>query len=109
MSRHLEFTRPLAFDTDYWLCRCHGFHVDSPAGRVGLVEEVRFGSRHDRPDELVLRTGMFANRQVVVPVAEVEQIVLRQQRLILRAPPGHKREHERLARPHYLAATLGVR
>jgi hypothetical protein len=26
------------FDTDYWLCRCEGFEVDTPEGRLGIVE-----------------------------------------------------------------------
>jgi hypothetical protein len=39
-----------ASNVDYWLRRCEGFHVDSPDGRVGFVEEVRYASRLDRPD-----------------------------------------------------------
>lgn len=29
-----------SFDRDYWLAHCEGFRVESPAGRLGLVEEV---------------------------------------------------------------------
>jgi hypothetical protein len=59
MSRHLQFPRPLGWDTDYWLCRCEGFAVEAPQGRLGIVEEVRFRSRLDRPDELLVRGGLF--------------------------------------------------
>jgi hypothetical protein len=92
MSRdHLEFPRPLTWDRDYWLCRCEGFRVDAATGRVGVVAEVRFRSRLDRPDELLVRRGVLGRRRVVVPVSDVEAILPQQQRLVLgRAPsrPG---------------------
>jgi hypothetical protein len=44
MSRHLEFPRHLSWDQDYWLCRCEGFRVEAPNGRLGSVEAVRFGA-----------------------------------------------------------------
>ncbi len=91
MSHHLTFPRPLAWDHDYWLCRCQGFRVDSPAGRVGRIEEVRFGSRLDRPDVLVVRGGRFGRHLLSVPVSEVEQVLPRQERLVLRAVPEHRR------------------
>jgi hypothetical protein len=47
MSCYLEFPRALAWDRDYWLCRCEAFTVDTAAGRLGLVEAVRFGSHLD--------------------------------------------------------------
>ena len=84
MSHHLEFPRPLSWDHDYWLCRCEGFRVDAPSGRLGLVEAVRFGARLDRPDELLVRGGVFRNRTLVVPVSDVREIVPLQQRLVLR-------------------------
>jgi hypothetical protein len=110
MSPDLEFPRPIVFDRDYWLCRCQGFRVDSPAGRVGLVEEVRFGSRLDRPDTLVVRTGLLGSRLLGVPVDKVERVVPRQERLVLRSALEHRSRKEQLARlRNYLAATLGVR
>jgi hypothetical protein len=108
MPRQLQFPRPVGWDSDYWLCRSEGFAVDAPEGRVGIVEEVRFRSRHDRPDELLVRGGIIGSRSVVVPVSDVEEISPRHERIILRAAP--EGGHERLARLRaYLAATLGVR
>ena len=88
MSHHLEFPRPLSWDHDYWLCRCEGFRVEAPTGRLGLVEAVRFGARLDRPDELLVRGGVLRNRTLVVPVSEVQEVVPRQQRLVLRLAGG---------------------
>jgi uncharacterized protein with ACT and thioredoxin-like domain len=96
MSRHLEFPRPLAWDDDYWLCRCEGFRVDAPAGRVGLVEAVRFGSRLDRPDELLVRGGVLGNRQLVVAVSDVQRVIPRQQRIVVLSTQVGGR-HDRLA------------
>jgi hypothetical protein len=54
MDADVRYPRARAFDSDYWLCRCEGFLVDSPAGRVGVVEGARFRSRLDRPDLLAV-------------------------------------------------------
>ena len=97
MSRHLEFPRRLSWDHDYWLCRCEGFRVEAPTGRLGLVEAVRFGARLDRPDELLVRGGVLRNRTLVVPVSEVQEVEPRQQRLVLRCAPGQG-GHDQLAR-----------
>jgi hypothetical protein len=96
MSRHLEFPRALSWDRDYWLCRCEGFRVDAPTGRLGLVESVRFSSRLDRPDELLVRTGILGNRLLVVAVSDVEAVIPRRERLVLRSGP--ERATHRLAR-----------
>jgi hypothetical protein len=96
MSRHLEFPRPVAWDLDYWLCRCEGFRVDAPTERVGVVEAIRFGSRVDRPDELLVRGGVLGTRRIVIDVTDVEEVVPRQQRLVLRCTP--ERDQHRLAR-----------
>lgn len=90
MSRPLAFPRPLAWDHDYWLCRCQGFCVDSPAGRIGRIAEVRFGSRLDRPDTLVIQTGLL-KRRLTVAVSEVDKVVPTQERLLLRSSPKHIR------------------
>ena len=84
---HLEFPRPLTWDTDYWLCRCEGFRVDTATGRVGVVAGVRFRSRLDRPDELLIRGGVLGRRTLVVPVSDVETILPQQQRLVLSRVP----------------------
>jgi hypothetical protein len=87
LSRELEFPRSRVFDGDYWLRRCEGFHVDCPAGRVGIVVEVRFGSSINRPDALVVRGRMPGKRVRIVSVSEVAEVVPGQERLVLRASP----------------------
>ena len=109
MSDHLEFPRPIVFDDDYWLCRCEGFRVYTSGRRVGVITELRFRSRLDRPDELVVRGGLLGNRVVVVAVDEVADVLPRQERIMLRAAED-RREHARLARIRgYLEGTLGSR
>jgi hypothetical protein len=109
MSRRLQFPRPLGWDTDYWLCRCEGFAVEAAQGRLGIVEEVRFRSRLDRPDELLVRGGLFGGRAFVVPVADVEEVVPQHERLVVRSAP-RQGSHARLARLRaYLVAALGAR
>lgn len=108
MSRQLQFPRPLGWDTDYWLCRCEGFAVDTPDGRLGIVEAVRFLSRVDRPDELLVRGGILGSRSTVVKVADVVEVTPQRGRLVLGSAP--RRGHPRLARLRaYLVATLGGR
>jgi hypothetical protein len=75
---------------DYWLCRCQGFRVDSPEGRVGFVEEARFRSRVDRPDALAVRAGRVGRHLLIVPVDEVADIVPREERIVLRSAPPLK-------------------
>ena len=80
----LELPRTVRFGRDYWLGRCVGYRVDSPGGRVGLVESLRFDSRADRPDFLVVRTRSVRPRFLAVPVDDVEEIVPAERRLTLR-------------------------
>lgn len=83
-KRH-KFPSYQPVDADYWLCRCEGFRVDSEQGRLGIVEEVRFGSRVDRPDWLAVRGGLFARTLRVVPVDEVAAIYPREGVILLTA------------------------
>lgn len=81
--------------SNYWLRRCEGFRVDSTNGRVGFVEEVRYASRSDCPDVIVVRAGIFGRLLLVVPVAEIAEIVPREELVVLRHSP--RRTHaERL-------------
>ena len=73
---------------DYWLCRCEGFEVGSPTGRIGVVDGLRFLSRVDQPDFLEIRTGLFGRRLFLLPVEEVESISSSEERIVLCAPPG---------------------
>jgi hypothetical protein len=93
LSRDLQFPRPVGFDESYWLCRCEGFAVERPDGRrVGIVSEVHYGARLDRPDELVVCGGVFGNRVLVVPERDVVQVVPRELRVVAQT------EHQAVAR-----------
>jgi hypothetical protein len=76
-----------ASDIDYWLRRCEGFRVDSPDGRVGFVEEVRYASRCDRPDVIGVRAGLLGRLLLIVPIGEVAEILPREELVVLRRSP----------------------
>lgn len=78
-------------DRDYRLCRCEGFAVEAPGGRVGVVEGLRFRSRVDLPDLLEVRAGRLGRRLLMIPVAEVERIESAQELIVLRADPVPRR------------------
>ncbi len=59
---------------EYWLGHCEGFDVRAGDRRVGVVEYVRYGSAHDRPDAIVALGGRFRTRVLEVPVAEVDEL-----------------------------------
>ncbi len=66
--------RSLLFDRDYWLMRCEGFTVTAGGRSLGRVEELRFGSRLDRPDSLVVRSRYLPRRRLVVSARDVDDI-----------------------------------
>jgi hypothetical protein len=75
----------LPVDADHWLCRCDGFLVDGSDGTVGVVEDMIFGSRRDRPDLLVVRRdGPHRLRTVDVPVESVVDVRPDDRRIVLR-------------------------
>jgi hypothetical protein len=67
----------------YWLSTCKGFQVDSERGRIGIVEEVRFSPRN-APEALAVRVGLFRTRLVIVPVSDVEYVLPRRKRVVVR-------------------------
>jgi len=69
-----------------------------PTGRLGVVADVRFSSRVDRPDELVIRGGLFGSRVVVIPVSEIVDVLPREERIILGSNRG-RHGIGRLSRP----------
>ena len=73
-----------SFDRDYWLAHCEGYRVESPAGGVGLVEEV-IPPSDDRPGLLVVRGGLLGRRLLLVPTSDVAVVVPRALRLFLRS------------------------
>jgi hypothetical protein len=76
-----------ASKVDYWLRRCEGFRVDSPDGRVGFVEEVRYASRLDRPDVIAIRAGLLVRLLLIVPVGEIAEIFPGDERIVLHRSP----------------------
>lgn len=67
---------------------CHGFRVDTPDGRLGVVEDVLYGDDQDRPSALAVRGGLFGHRLEVVPIETVKSIEPRRKRLSLAARMG---------------------
>ena len=64
----------MAVDREFWLGHCEGFEVCAGERHVGVVEYVRYGSSHNRPDALYARCGTFRARVVEVPVTDVEEL-----------------------------------
>lgn len=71
--------------SDYWLGHCEGFRVDSPDGRVGIVELVL--GKEDEPVALAVREGLFALHTIVVPIEDVAEVQPYAERIILRSTP----------------------
>jgi hypothetical protein len=77
----------LASPDPYWLCRCEGWRVVSPAGRVGTVAGLLFGSHSRSPDALRVRAGLVRTRELVISVDAVDYADPQSRRLILRNTP----------------------
>ena len=77
-----------SFDANFWLSHCEGYLVETPSGRIGTVEHVRFGKRLDRPDELLVRQGTIRRHLVSIATDEVAVINPRELRLRLKGLPG---------------------
>src|SRR5215212_4861991 len=77
ISRQLEFPRPRRADKAYWLCRCVGFRDETSQERLGVIGDVRYRTRLDRPDELVVRGGLLGTRAAVVPISDVTSVAPR--------------------------------
>jgi hypothetical protein len=72
-----------------WLYRCEGFEVVSPDGRIGAVEEVRYGPsrRWDSPSELAVHAGRGGHRLLIVPVEDVAEVDPDRRVVTLHTPP----------------------
>jgi hypothetical protein len=75
--------RDSAYGRDYWLHRCEGFRVESAGREVGRVYGLRFKGSLE-PDLLEVRTGLFGRRVLLIPVEQVEELVPKEKRLLLR-------------------------
>jgi hypothetical protein len=78
----------LASPDPYWLCRCEGWQVYAPEGRVGTVKRVLYGSHLDAPDGLVVESGLFRRRVSVASTDEVERVLPEQRRIVVRVAPA---------------------
>jgi hypothetical protein len=87
MAAGPQLPEGVAYGFDYWLRRCEGFRVDSPQGRVGFVEEVRYASRLDRPDLIAVRAGLLGRLLLIVPVGEIAEILASEERIVLHRSP----------------------
>lgn len=70
-----------------WLRWCEGFRVDSPDGRIGFVEDVLLDLDSGRAEALVVRAGLSGRRLLLVSTANVEEVVPRRKRIVLRGSP----------------------
>lgn len=70
------------------LARCEGFQVESRDGVLGYVEGLRFVSRIDEPDLLEVRGGRFGRELVLIPVEAVEEVLVDEERLVVRGIPA---------------------
>ena len=68
------------------LARCKGFAVHVRGDLVGTVEDVVWGEsrRWDRPEGIAVRTGPEGKKLVVVPADAVEEVLVPEQRIVVR-------------------------
>jgi hypothetical protein len=68
-----------------WLAQCEGFLVDVGDAPLGILDEVVVTGGPERLEAvgLVVSTGWFGRRRLVVPVEEVERIVPEERRIVL--------------------------
>jgi hypothetical protein len=78
--------RDSAYGRDYWLHRCEGFRVEAAGREIGTVHGLRFNGSIE-PDLLEVRTGLFGRRVVLIPVEQVEELLPKEKRILLRASP----------------------
>jgi hypothetical protein len=70
-------------DEDFTLGHCQGFDVVEDGVPVGIVSDVRYGSRLDRPDEVEITIGRFRRRSFWIPVDEVAEISFDDEAVVL--------------------------
>src|SRR5687768_11166893 len=76
--------RLVHIDPEALLLQSHGFLVDAvPDEPVGVVDDVLL-DEHGHPHALVVSSGWFARRTLIVPVDDVDEIYPRSRRLRLR-------------------------
>ncbi len=77
---------------DYWLRHPEGLLVQSPNGRIGVVEDARRSLDTGETNALVIRGGMLGRTVIVAPVDQIVAVVPREQRIVLCENPQVERE-----------------
>lgn len=75
----MERSDPFA-GKEYWLANCHGFQVDAPSGRLGVVERVERRS-DGSVRALIVLGGVLGATRWEVPVDDVAVVQPRRQRV----------------------------
>ena len=70
--------------------RCEGYEVYDRDGPVGTVHRLRFGQTPAQQDALVVRTGFFIRKLVLIPTAEIDEISTEHHRVLLRTHQGRE-------------------
>jgi len=74
-------------DRNYRLSHCIGCAAHDPGGRLGVVADLEYGSRTDRPDFLLVPRGLFRRRTLRIPVEQVMEIDLDARRVVIHGAP----------------------
>jgi hypothetical protein len=74
-------------DRSYRLSHCAGFAVFDPGGRIGVVSDLVFRSRSDRPDVLLVRRRFRLRRTLGIPVEQVVDVDLERRRVHVHGAP----------------------
>jgi hypothetical protein len=91
MSSVLEHSTPTVsstevVDPEYWLEHCEGFRVVGPDGVIGTVRHVK-PPWVDHDSVLIARTGLFRERHVRIPAADVDHIEPWREMVVVRRAP----------------------
>jgi hypothetical protein len=65
-----------------WLTGCEGYDVETPGGRLGVVERIE-RTEDGAPEALVVRTGILGNRRLLVPTAVIAAVVSSRQAIVI--------------------------
>ena len=74
-------------ERNYRLSSCVGFAAFDSGGRIGVVADLHYGSRSDRPDFLVIRRGLLRRRRISIPVDQVVQIDMAGRKVVVQGAP----------------------
>ena len=75
-----------AADPAYWRLACEGFQVWGPSGRLGVVADVLPGVAPEE-SRLVVASGLFRRRSLIVPVDLVSEVEPERKRIVLASLP----------------------